>query len=165
MKGRHARGLTLSLSLSSSLRTLGVTKTQRGLALAGTGEEGGAVVSLRSLERRAGDIRGGDGLFPKGHPWYGSYREQGQILALILGARLSLMRGQPHDAAEKMKAAVAVQSAFPYMEPEVFYLPTRQCLGAVLRSLGDLESAEAVLSEDLAEHPNSKQRCCELGFC
>jgi len=75
------------------------------------------------------------------------------------------MRGQPHDAAEKMKAAVAVQSAFPYMEPEVFYLPTRQCLGAVLRSLGDLESAEAVLSEDLAEHPNSKQRCCELGFC
>ena len=37
-------------------------------------------------------------------------------------------------------------------------------MGAVLEQEGETEKARLVLEEDLIEHPNSLQMCCELGL-
>ena len=65
-----------------------------------------------------------------------------------------------------LKNAVGIQDSFSYMEPESFYFPVRQCLGAVLlkksENLSESDDKIEVLLEainvykyDLHEHPNN----------
>ncbi|KAK3264220.1 hypothetical protein CYMTET_27028 [Cymbomonas tetramitiformis] len=52
-------------------------------------------------------------------------------------------------------AAVAEQDSLPYGEPETWYLPVRQCLGAVLYHMGNFSEAAAAFRKDLLQHPNN----------
>jgi predicted Zn-dependent protease len=51
--------------------------------------------------------------------------------------------------------AVQIQDALPYMEPEYWYYPVRQSLGATLLMAGRADEAEAVFRETLIETPNN----------
>jgi tetratricopeptide (TPR) repeat protein len=68
---------------------------------------------------------------------------------------LAAARGQYADAIEALRAAVAQQDQFEYDEPEAWYMPARQALGAVLLAAGQPNEAQAVYEEDLRRHPEN----------
>ena len=117
---------------------------------------------------------------PVDHPFYPNHHEIGEIFLAIGMAAYLIKKGgtttEENEAAldgaiASMVSAVRIQSSFSYMEPEHFYFPTRQCLGALLvRKLslsdknggGDKELRESLIHEainvyvvDLRDHPNN----------
>ena len=89
------------------------------------------------------------------------------MMVLILQARLELSEA-PRGAVQKLSKAAEIHHNMPYMEPEVWYMPVKQCLAATLLRLGDEAGAEKLFAEDLREHPgnyfSSVKKCPELGL-
>jgi tetratricopeptide (TPR) repeat protein len=73
----------------------------------------------------------------------------------VLIGRIAQGEGNPMAAVEAFRAAVAVQSQLPYMEPPYWYYPVRQSLGAALLQAGKVDEAEQVLRTALVESPNN----------
>jgi tetratricopeptide (TPR) repeat protein len=109
----------------------------------------------------------GDTNLPPSHIFYSYHSEMGHLMNITATASLNVAMGNFDDAIKALEDAVSMQSQFSYMEPEHFYIPLRQCLGAVLlhkaysakysESFGQylLSQARDAFQVDLTDHPNN----------
>jgi tetratricopeptide (TPR) repeat protein len=73
----------------------------------------------------------------------------------VLGAKIALARKDNASAIAQLQEAVTVQDSLKYNEPEDWFFPVRESLGAVLLMNGDAASAEKIFREDLDRHPRN----------
>ena len=73
----------------------------------------------------------------------------------VLGAKIALAQRDNASAIAKLQEAVTVQDSLKYNEPEDWFFPVRESLGAVLLMNGDAAAAEKVFREDLDRHPRN----------
>ncbi|MCA1593520.1 MAG: tetratricopeptide repeat protein [Acidobacteria bacterium] len=73
----------------------------------------------------------------------------------VLAARIANANGDRRAAVESLKAAVAIEDSLAYDEPPVWFIPTREALGATLLRDGKAAEAEAVFRADLQNNPHS----------
>ena len=67
----------------------------------------------------------------------------------VLAGEIESAKGNQTKAIEHLRNAVSYEDELPYDEPAVWYIPTRQTLGALLIEDGKYEDAEIVYLEDL----------------
>src|SRR5713226_3276946 len=60
-----------------------------------------------------------------------------KIAENVLGAKISLMKNDMDATVSQLRAAVAIQDALKYDEPQDWFYPVRESLGAVLLKIGD----------------------------
>jgi len=73
----------------------------------------------------------------------------------VLGAKIALAKKDNAGAIALLHAAVAAQDKLKYAEPEDWFFPVRESLGAALLMNGDNAGAEKVFREDLDHHPRN----------
>jgi len=73
----------------------------------------------------------------------------------VLGAKIALAKKDNASAIAQLQDAVAVQDTLKYDEPEDWFFPVRESLGAALLMNGDPAAAEKVFREDLDRHPRN----------
>ncbi|HEV3208582.1 MAG TPA: hypothetical protein VGZ28_16650 [Terriglobales bacterium] len=73
----------------------------------------------------------------------------------VLGAKIALAKKDNAGAITLLQSAVAVQDTLKYSEPEDWFFPVRESLGAALLMNGDAAGAEKVFREDLDRHPRN----------
>jgi tetratricopeptide (TPR) repeat protein len=73
----------------------------------------------------------------------------------ILGAKIAFAQKDNASAIARLREAVIVQDSLKYNEPEDWFFPVRESLGAVLLINGDAAGAEKVFREDLDRHPRN----------
>ncbi|MGH6906192.1 MAG: tetratricopeptide repeat protein [Geminicoccaceae bacterium] len=78
-----------------------------------------------------------------------------RIARHVLEGRIAQAEGNLDQAISEFELAVQIQDTLPYMEPEYWYYPVRQSLGAALLAAGRAAEAEAVFRESLIEAPNN----------
>ena len=78
-----------------------------------------------------------------------------RIAREVLGAKIALAKKDSEGAIEKLQSAVAVQDSLKYNEPEDWFFPVRESLGAALLMKGDAAGAEKVFREDIERHPRN----------
>ena len=78
-----------------------------------------------------------------------------RIAEHVLAAELAAKNGDSPSALVHAREAVQIEDSLNYTEPEDWYLPPRQVLGALLLESGDATQAEHVFREDLLDHPQN----------
>jgi tetratricopeptide (TPR) repeat protein len=73
----------------------------------------------------------------------------------VLGAKIALVKKDNARAITLLQSAVAAQDTLKYAEPEDWFFPVRESLGAVLLMNSDNAGAEKVFREDLDHHPRN----------
>ena len=73
----------------------------------------------------------------------------------VLGAKIALAKKDSASAIAQLQDAVTVQDSLKYNEPEDWFFPVRESLGAVLLINGDAAGAEKAFREDLDRHPRN----------
>ena len=73
----------------------------------------------------------------------------------VLGAKIALAKKDKVGAIALLQSAVAAQDTLKYAEPEDWFFPVRESLGAALLMNGDTVGAEKVFREDLDHHPRN----------
>jgi tetratricopeptide (TPR) repeat protein len=75
-----------------------------------------------------------------------------KIAENVLGARISLAKNDMDGTVNQLRAAVAIQDALKYDEPQDWFYPVRESLGAVLLKIGDNAGAEEIFRADLSRN-------------
>jgi tetratricopeptide (TPR) repeat protein len=78
-----------------------------------------------------------------------------KIAKEVLGAKIALAKKDNAAAIAQFQEAVATQDLLKYNEPEDWFFPVRESLGAALLMNGDAAGAEKVFREDLDRHPRN----------
>jgi tetratricopeptide (TPR) repeat protein len=78
-----------------------------------------------------------------------------KIAENVLGAKISLAKNDVDAAVVQLREAVSVQDTLKYDEPEDWFYPVRESLGAALLKAGDHGGAEEVFRADLERHPRN----------
>jgi tetratricopeptide (TPR) repeat protein len=78
-----------------------------------------------------------------------------KIAENVLGAKISLARNDMDATVNQLRAAVAIQDSLKYAEPQDWFYPVRESLGAVLLKIGDDAGAEEVFRADLDRNPRN----------
>jgi tetratricopeptide (TPR) repeat protein len=78
-----------------------------------------------------------------------------KIAENVLGAKISLAKNDMDATVNHLRDAVATQDLLKYDEPEDWFYPVRENLGAVLLKIGDVAGAEEAFRADLAIHPRN----------
>jgi hypothetical protein len=73
----------------------------------------------------------------------------------VLGAKIALKKKDNAGAIALLQSAVATQDTLKYSEPEDWFFPVRESLGAALLMNGDNAGAEKVFRHDLENHPRN----------
>jgi tetratricopeptide (TPR) repeat protein len=73
----------------------------------------------------------------------------------VLGAKIALAKKDNASAIAQLEEAVRVQDSLKYNEPEDWFFPVREALGATLLMSGDAAGAEKAFREDLERHPRN----------
>jgi tetratricopeptide (TPR) repeat protein len=73
----------------------------------------------------------------------------------VLGGKIALAKKDNAAAIGLLQNAVAVQDSLKYSEPEDWFFPVRESLGAALLLNSDAAGAEKVFREDLDRHPRN----------
>ena len=73
----------------------------------------------------------------------------------VLSAKIALAKKDNAAAIAMLQSAVAVQDTLKYSEPEDWFFPVRESLGAALLMNGDNTGADKVFREDLDHHPRN----------
>jgi tetratricopeptide (TPR) repeat protein len=73
----------------------------------------------------------------------------------VLGGKIALTKKDNTAAIALLQNAVAVQDSLKYSEPEDWFFPVREALGAALLVNSDAAGAERVFREDLDRHPRN----------
>jgi len=68
----------------------------------------------------------------------------------VLAGEIDAFKGNYETAIVHLKNAVTFEDELPYDEPSLWYIPTRQTLGAILLRAAKYEAAEIIYLEDLA---------------
>jgi tetratricopeptide (TPR) repeat protein len=78
-----------------------------------------------------------------------------KIAENVLGAKIALAKNDMDGAVNQLRTAVAVQDSLKYDEPQDWFYPVRESLGAVLLKIGDYAGAEDVFRADLERNPRN----------
>jgi tetratricopeptide (TPR) repeat protein len=78
-----------------------------------------------------------------------------RIATDVLGAKIALAKKDSARAIDLLQTAVATQDTLKYDEPEDWFFPVRESLGAALLMSGDNAGAEKIFREDLNRHPRN----------
>jgi hypothetical protein len=85
-------------------------------------------------------------------PVYNKAKDVLKIARDVLGAKIAWAKKDNAGAIALLQSAVAVQDTLKYSEPEDWFFPVRESLGAALLMNGDNAGAEKVFREDLDFH-------------
>jgi len=77
------------------------------------------------------------------------------VMREVLAARLGEAQGKQEEAVKHWQAAVAAQDTLFYDEPQDWYYPVRESLGAAYLRLNKPADAETVFREDLRKNPRN----------
>jgi tetratricopeptide (TPR) repeat protein len=124
----------------------------RGLALAATGKLDEAEAEHK-IVADAEEKTSPDAIFQM--PINNKTKNILKIAENVLGAKISLAKNDMDATVSQLRAAVATQDLLKYDEPEDWFYPVRENLGAVLLKIGDYAGAEEVFRADLAIHPRN----------
>jgi tetratricopeptide (TPR) repeat protein len=124
----------------------------RGLALAGTGKLEEAEAEHK-LVAEAEEKTPPDAVFQM--PINNKTKDILKIAENVLGAKISLAKNDMDATVNQLRAAVAVQDSLKYDEPQDWFYPVRESLGAVLLKIGDDAGAEDVFRADLDRNPRN----------
>ena len=72
-----------------------------------------------------------------------------KIAENVLGAKISQAKKDNDSAISQLREAIAVQDTLKYNEPQDWFYPVRESLGAALLMSGDQAGAEQVFRDDL----------------
>jgi tetratricopeptide (TPR) repeat protein len=78
-----------------------------------------------------------------------------KIAENVLAAKIALAKKDTDGALSDLKEAVAIQDTLKYDEPQDWFFPVRESLGAALMMKGDAAGAEKVFREDLDRNPRN----------
>jgi tetratricopeptide (TPR) repeat protein len=123
-----------------------------GLALAGTGDLDGAEAEHK-IVAEAEEKTPPDAIFQM--PINNKTKDILKIAENVLGAKISLAKNNMDATVNQLRAAVAVQDSLKYDEPQDWFYPVRETLGAVLLKIGDVAGAEEVFRADLERNPRN----------
>src|SRR5882757_6754335 len=118
----------------------------RGLALAGTGKLDEAEAEYK-IVAEAEEKTSPDAIFQM--PINNKTKDILKIEENVLGAKISLAKNDMDATVNQLRAAVAAQDSLKYDEPQDWFYPVRESLGAVLLKIGDYAGAEEVFRADL----------------
>jgi tetratricopeptide (TPR) repeat protein len=118
----------------------------RGLALAGTEKLEEAEAEYKFVAE-AGEKTPPDAIFQM--PINNKTKDILKIAENVLGAKISFEKNDMDAAVKQLRAAVDVQDSLKYDEPQDWFYPVRETLGAVLLKIGDNAGAENVFRADL----------------
>jgi tetratricopeptide (TPR) repeat protein len=124
----------------------------RGLALAGTGKLDEAEAEHK-IVAEAEEKTPADAIFQM--PINNKTKDILTIAENVLGAKISLAKNDRGAAVKQLRAAVAAQDSLKYDEPQDWFYPVRESLGAVLLKIGDNTGAEEVFRADLERNPRN----------
>jgi tetratricopeptide (TPR) repeat protein len=124
----------------------------RGLALAGTGRLEEAEAEYK-LVAEAEEKTAADAIFQM--PVNNKTKDILKIAENVLGAKISLAKNDMEGTVNQLRAAVAIQDALKYDEPQDWFYPVRESLGAVLLKIGDDTGAEETFRADLERNPRN----------
>ena len=124
----------------------------RGLALAGTGKLDEAEAEHK-IVAEAEEKTPPDAIFQM--PINNKTKDILKIAENVLGAKISLAKNDMDATVNQLRAAVAVQDSLKYDEPQDWFYPVRESLGAVLLKIGDVAGAEEVFRADLERNPRN----------
>jgi len=124
----------------------------RGLALAGTGKLDEAEAEHR-IVAEAEQNTPPDAIFQM--PINNKTKDILKIAENVLGAKISLAKNDMDATVNQLRAAVATQDLLKYDEPQDWFYPVRESLGAVLLKIGDHAGAEEVFRADLERNPRN----------
>jgi tetratricopeptide (TPR) repeat protein len=88
-------------------------------------------------------------------PVYNKAKDVLKIARDVLGAKIALAKKDKAGTIALLRSAVAAQDTLKYAEPEDWFFPVRESLGAALVMNGDHGGAEKVFREDLERHPRN----------
>ena len=124
----------------------------RGLALAATGKLEEAEAE-HTLVAQAEEKTSPDAIFQM--PINNKTKDILKIAENVLGAKISQAKNDNEAALSKLREAVAVQDGLKYDEPQDWFYPVRESLGAALLMNGDQAGAEQVFRDDLERNPRN----------
>jgi tetratricopeptide (TPR) repeat protein len=124
----------------------------RGLALAGTGKLEEAEAEHKFVAQ-AEEKTPPDAIFQM--PINNKTKDILKIAENVLGAKISLVKNDMDATVNQLRAAVAIQDSLKYDEPQDWFYPVRESLGAVLLKIGDDAGAEEVFRADLERNPRN----------
>ncbi len=123
-----------------------------GMALAGTGKPQEAEADYQVVadaEKNTPE----DAIFAM--PVNNKTKDVLKIARDVLGAKIAFARKDNAKAIAQLQEAVTIQDSLKYDEPEDWFFPVRESLGALLLINGDHAAAEKVFREDLDRHPRN----------
>jgi len=124
----------------------------RGMALAAKGKIAEAEAEQRSVSEAEANTPE-DMVFAM--PVNNKAKDVLKIAKDVLTAKIALAKKDNAGAIALLQNAVAVQDTLKYSEPEDWFFPVRESLGAALLMNGDNAGAEKVFREDLDHHPRN----------
>jgi tetratricopeptide (TPR) repeat protein len=124
----------------------------RGLALAATGRvkeaEAEHAVVAEAEQKTAPDLA-----FQM--PINNKTKDILKIAENVLGAKIAMAKNDVDAAMSQLREAVSVQDTLKYDEPQDWFYPVRESLGAALLKSGDHAGAEEVFRDDLKRNPRN----------
>jgi tetratricopeptide (TPR) repeat protein len=124
----------------------------RGLALAATGKLEEAEAEHK-IVAEAEEKTPPDAIFQM--PINNKTKDILKIAENVLGAKISLAKNDMDATVNQLRAAVTVQDSLKYDEPQDWFYPVRESLGAVLLKIGNDAGAEEVFRADLQRNPRN----------
>ena len=124
----------------------------RGMAFAGTSKVSEAEAEYKIVSD-AEAATPADQIFAM--PFNNKAKDIMKIAKNVLGAQIAGAKKDSDGAITQLREAVAVQDTLKYSEPEDWFFPVRESLGAALLMTGDNAGAEKVFREDLNRHPRN----------
>jgi tetratricopeptide (TPR) repeat protein len=118
----------------------------RGLALAATDKLDEAEAEYKVV-KEAEEKTPEDAIFQM--PINNKTKDILKIAENVLGAKISLANNDMDATVKQLREAVATQDTLKYDEPQDWFYPVRESLGAVLLNIGDNAGAEGVFRADL----------------
>jgi len=124
----------------------------RGLALASTGKLEEAQAEHK-LVAEAEEKTAPDAIFQM--PINNKTKDILKIAEYVLGAKIAQAKKENDDAISQLREAVTIQDGLKYNEPQDWFYPVRESLGAALLMNGDQAGAEQVFRLDLERNPRN----------
>jgi tetratricopeptide (TPR) repeat protein len=78
-----------------------------------------------------------------------------KIAESVLAAKIALAKKDTDGAVTHLQEAVAIQDTLKYNEPQDWFFPVRESLGAAMMMKGDASGAEKVFRDDLDRNPRN----------
>jgi len=124
----------------------------RGLALASTGKLEEAEAEHK-LVAEAEEKTAPDAIFQM--PINNKTKDILKIAEYVLGSKIAQAKKEDDDAISQLREAVTIQDGLKYNEPQDWFYPVRESLGAALLMNGDQAGAEQVFRDDLERNPRN----------